>query len=122
MTGNSQVKLVTSIGEPVAGRVSSGPASLKQGFLFPVYSGPVSPYLNKDVFVFPNPASDLIYIKDEKLQVASCAIFNLLGQRVISLPVSGDQVSLTALRSGFYILTLMDSRKRRIATFSIIKK
>lgn len=55
--------------------------------------------------VYPNPASDVIYIDGMTSDVADYAIFNVLGQKVISGSSDGS-ISIADLEKGLYILQI----------------
>ena len=55
--------------------------------------------------VYPNPASDVIYIEGMTSNVADYAIFNVLGQKVIAGSTDGT-ISVADLEKGLYILQI----------------
>lgn len=55
--------------------------------------------------VYPNPASDVIYIDGMTSNVADYAIFNVLGQKVIAGSTDGT-ISVADLEKGLYILQI----------------
>lgn len=58
--------------------------------------------------VFPNPASDQLYIQLRNLTGERLEIFNVAGQRVLSDQVRGDQLAIDTkgLRSGLYTIKI----------------
>ena len=73
--------------------------------------------INDFVKVYPNPATDYLYIKSN-LNYQS-TLYNVAGQRV--LESSSKQLNVIDLPSGVYLLQLK-SENNSISTFKIIKK
>lgn len=61
-------------------------------------------YVDEGVKIFPNPAADILYIKDEKNQTGQASIFDLSGRRIYDAKVANGSVSLGFLPQGTYIL------------------
>lgn len=57
--------------------------------------------------VYPNPAQDLLYVRSES-NVANqpVNVFDIAGQRVLSGTLRNDQLDITSLKSGVYMLRL----------------
>ena len=122
-SAGSSPKIISSIGEPLVGTVNSQGVYLRQGFLIPKYSGITTiGEPDRRFFIYPNPVEGSIKIRATLTEVTSCAIFNMLGQRVKLLAVVGNEVQVADLSPGLYVITLMDSRKNRLATFNFLKK
>ncbi len=55
--------------------------------------------------IYPNPASHTIFIKSNSLEkIKTISIFNTLGQRVIKNNSNENQIDISALENGIYIL------------------
>lgn len=69
---------------------------------------------SKDFFIFPNPSTGNLTIKTSHI-IQSIEVYNLSGQLVKSIPVSGGAISdqynidLSAISSGLYVLKAIDS-------------
>ena len=63
--------------------------------------------------VFPNPAQELLYVRSESdLANQPVHIFDIAGQRVITGTLRNDQLDITSLKSGVYMLRLqIDGRQ-----------
>jgi hypothetical protein len=75
--------------------------------------------LNRQVRVFPNPASDKIWVNTGELNGQKLEVFNTLGQRIEthSLPSSQFQMEVGSWSAGVYILhvhTEMGVAKKRV--------
>ena len=62
--------------------------------------------------VYPNPVSDVLYIKDLPCERVNYAIYNVLGQEV-KTGVSSGTISVVGLENGVYFLQMkgLDSNK-----------
>lgn len=60
-------------------------------------------YSQKQLEVYPNPVSDILYLKNLPLETVSYSIFNVLGQEVTSGTTNGN-ISVAGLQKGVYFL------------------
>jgi uncharacterized repeat protein (TIGR02543 family) len=67
--------------------------------------------------VFPNPASDMLYIKGEGSENLSISIFDLTGTIVWNGMVNGQSVNLSQLPAGCYILKIFNHTESKIIRF-----
>ena len=65
----------------------------------------------QEEFLYPNPASDKIYLKDAKF--TSYKILDLAGRIVKDGRFNAGEVSIETLPNGLYIMELEDGRKQR---------
>lgn len=65
-------------------------------------------WLNSQVHVFPNPASDKIYVRTEGLQTESAKVFNALGQLIEAFPTATNafDFDVTGWEKGVYLVQL----------------
>ncbi|WP_034059190.1 family 16 glycosylhydrolase [Lacinutrix jangbogonensis] len=77
----------------------------------------VEPYSANAFRVSPNPASDYINITSEE-NIDFIALYDVLGNKVLSKTKSNKQIDVTALESGMYFLKIYS--EKRIATKKII--
>ena len=68
--------------------------------------------------VYPNPVSDILYLKDLSCEHVDYTIFNILGQKVSSGTSSGT-ISVGELERGVYSLLIQDEKSRRTARFIV---
>ena len=68
--------------------------------------------------VYPNPVSDILYLKDLPGDRVEYSIFNVLGQEVASGLTSGS-ISVTTLEKGIYLLQITGEDLRRTARFVV---
>jgi hypothetical protein len=62
--------------------------------------------LNNQVKVFPNPTKDLVYITSKDLRIRGMSICNLIGQVLYSSNRFQEQIDISKLSNGMYILIL----------------
>lgn len=70
------------------------------------------------VAVYPNPATDVLYLKGA--DKANVAVYNAVGQRVLSKAVTNGQLNVSALQKGIYTITIDTNGKP--STTKFIKK
>ena len=68
--------------------------------------------------VYPNPVSDILYLKDLPGDRVEYSIFNVLGQEVASGLTSGS-ISVATLEKGIYLLQITGEDLRRTARFVV---
>ena len=75
---------------------------------------------DNDLAVYPNPASDVIYVKGEDIQYVE--IYNSLGLKVISKNVSDlESISIADLANGMYFLRVLN-KNGEDSTTKIVKR
>ena len=62
--------------------------------------------LEVDVFIYPNPTDDYLFIEGNKNPI-SISIYNLLGAEVIAKS-AGDKINVSELSKGVYIIRISD--------------
>lgn len=68
--------------------------------------------------VYPNPASDVIYLKNLPCENAEYSIFNVMGQKVMSGNSDG-MISVAELEKGIYFLQIEGEGDRKTAKFVV---
>ncbi len=86
-----------------------------------VLANPTS--VNKDMLsqttVYPNPAGDVLYLKDAK-NLTSVSIFSVTGQLVYQSATNNNSVDVSSLQSGLYTLRAIgDDGKTYVAKFVV---
>ena len=76
---------------------------------------PVRP---QNLEVYPNPASDVLYLKNLSCEVAEYSIFNALGQQVATGSSRGT-ISVAGLEKGLYILQINGEKNLETAKFVV---
>ncbi|WP_299443357.1 T9SS type A sorting domain-containing protein [uncultured Aquimarina sp.] len=81
---------------------------------------------NSIVTIYPNPASDFFTIRIPDIHNYTVSLYNLSGQLVFSQKVNatllGNQIDISSLSQGVYILNLSVPETNEKKTFKIIKK
>ena len=62
--------------------------------------------LELDVFIYPNPTDDYLFIEGNKNPI-SISIYNLLGAEVIATSTT-DKINVSELSKGVYIIRISD--------------
>ena len=68
--------------------------------------------------VYPNPVSDIIYIKNLPCEVAEYSIFNVLGQQVAAGSTSGT-ISVAGMIKGVYVLQIKGGKQVETVKFVV---
>ena len=76
---------------------------------------------NQNISIYPNPAKDYIYIKQNSisLNIQEISIYDLSGKKVKSYAPDSDKINIKDIRSGFYVLSI--NTENNIITYKIIK-
>ena len=74
--------------------------------------------LTSPLTIYPNPASDVLYLKDLPGEVLEYAIFNVLGQKVSAGSTSGT-IPVAELGKGIYLLQIKGNKIQKTAKFTV---
>ena len=74
----------------------------------------------EDINVYPNPTNGIIKIKTDK-EILYFKIFNLFGQLMFEAGFQ-NEIDISELNSGLYILKLYDNTNLMIKTIKIVKE
>ena len=78
----------------------------------------VQEVFSQSLEVYPNPASDVLYINSLPCETAEYAIFNVLGQKVIAGSTNGT-ISVAELEKGLYILQIKGEKLLETVKFMV---
>ena len=84
----------------------------------------INDYNPLQLSVYPNPATDKLYLTNHDGKIESINIYNAAGQLVLQHPVNGNpliEINVTSLPKGFYVGTATLGGNRT-ATFKFVKK
>lgn len=76
------------------------------------------PSLQHSLVVYPNPVSDVLYMKNLPNKQVEYSIFNVLGQRLVSGTSSGS-ISVSELGEGLYFLHIKSENYRKTIKFIV---
>lgn len=115
-----------TIGEPVIETVSDGTNDATQGFHQTNLTITNIEDLDVDfsVNIYPNPAADVINLTIEKYEKITYQIYDMGGKLVDQSTLTSSTTSLNVsdYPKGTYLLTLIESDKKKLKTYKIIKK
>ena len=78
--------------------------------------------INKELKIFPNPATNFIQLK-ESTKVGAIIIYNLIGRKIKSFtPVKDKAYQITDLPKGIYLIQLIDLNGKILSTQRLSKK
>ncbi len=78
----------------------------------------VSPPYNNATSIYPNPATDLVYIKEAK-PGTTFEITDLAGRSLLSGPVQNERVDVRQLPAGNYLLRVIGKEESRVEKLQI---
>ena len=70
-----------------------------------------------DFSIYPNPAKNNINIQSQNIPLTQVEIFNVLGQRILSLDFTGstsENIDISSLNSGMYLVKINDLTTQRL--------
>jgi len=125
---NANHSLTFTIGEPVIGKVEND-IIINQGFLASVASGSTltvdEQLLSTAIKVYPNPVTEKLSIDlNDVSGETKVVIYNGTGQLIKTekLSTQNNNINLSHLQNGLYLVNLHFSDYDTIKTFKIIKK
>ena len=71
--------------------------------------------------IYPNPTQDAVRVVSTGRTAASVRITDLLGKLISRTPLTGDEVSVTPLQAGQYVLTVYDKTGAMLGTGRFVK-
>ncbi|MBK9330427.1 MAG: T9SS type A sorting domain-containing protein [Sphingobacteriales bacterium] len=127
---NAQVLIDNTIGEPITFTVQNATIRLTQGFQqnnYNIPTGIITAQLDVSINVFPNPTSDKLQIQLSKHYNSNLHLnlYDINGQLIWYSKMGNDvemqNIDVSKLASGTYILQLTDETKGLINTYKIEK-
>lgn len=73
-----------------------------------------------DVSIYPNPASDELFLKSENIDITQVHVFDISGTKVLEFSENNDRIDVSALAQGLYFLEITSDGKKHLQKF--IKK
>ena len=86
--------------------------------IIPTHTAVREPSRQQRLEVYPNPVSDVLYLKDLPCEVVNYAIFNVMGQKVATGSSNGS-ISVAELEKGLYILQIKAEKQLETAKFLV---
>lgn len=109
---NSTYQLSWSLGEVVITTETNSNFSIFQGFHVPFNNTLELTSLNSEesIQVYPNPATQEIFISAPGIQNSSIEIYDSLGKKIVSSTIENEfgRIDLTSIASGIYFLRVND--------------
>jgi len=61
------------------------------------------------IFIYPNPANNLLRIKDFNGSNAFALIYDIQGKKLLSKPLTSEPIDISTLSKGIYLIRIIDS-------------
>lgn len=125
---NGNNKLSYTVGEVVVGAMTDedGSYQLGNGYYPSLDLSTLNsdtPELQLQVKVFPNPATEMIYITHPTEQLFEVAITDISGKQILqTLHQKERHLSVQTLTTGTYFITVTTKESKQTNTYKIIKK
>ena len=124
---NSQIRASWTLGEPVTGLMTSSDNQLSNGYHAQLNLEALSittPDLSASIFIYPNPATEYVMIKNNSGLDSVLTIYSQSGQEILNkhIDIVDTKLSLDNLSAGFYIIQFNSSDQSKINTYKLIKK
>jgi hypothetical protein len=126
-SSNSQTSLSWTFGEPITATENTGNYYLTQGFQQPAsivltaVNNP--PSSQSSVSVYPNPVSSSIYIQRDGNEQLQIHLMDMNGKLILNkmLSSSENQLDLSVLANGMYLLKVYDMHNQFVQSLKIEK-
>ncbi|HYX05459.1 MAG TPA: T9SS type A sorting domain-containing protein [Bacteroidales bacterium] len=125
--GNNTVEW--SVGECVVAPLSISSGSITQGFHQPEYvitTTEISQDLNYELNVFPVPATNYLRLKTKDVRLSSLKayLYDMNGKEILThdFASQGDEINVTSLSTGQYILRITDKDGKFLKSFNVVKQ
>lgn len=119
------LKLKTSVGEPIVGKIGSIPlVSVAQGFFTAsssIVTGVDAEDLTKGYVLYPNPVTDKIFIRGDLLLLNNVEINDITGRNLQSSFITGNHISMSSFAPGVYMVRLFNKQNKLLCIYKIIK-
>jgi hypothetical protein len=125
--GNDQARLFINGGDPGPGEPGMNGIDGTQAFNIITTAGVANEYngiLNleeeqalTDITIYPNPASDTIYLEGLQDAISSIEVFSITGQRVTTLTTNFSTIDVSYLENGVYFLKVTAKAQQKILRF-----
>lgn len=119
------LKLKTSVGEPIVGKISNVPlVSVAQGFFTAsssIVTGVSAEGLTKGYVLYPNPVTDKVFIRGDLLLLNNVEINDITGRNLRSSFITGNHISMSSFAPGVYMVRLFNKQNKLLCIYKIIK-
>lgn len=106
---NGTIQVLFTIGEVSVQEVSIGSLVISEGFVNPILDGPTltvnSEHLENTVSIFPNPTSEMVYVKSDQL-VTKIKLYSLKGQLLFEED-NINRMKCDQFEAGIYLLHVL---------------
>ena len=123
---NSNLKLTYTVGEPVVGLMTAGGNQLGNGYYPAMDLQALSVednVLDVQLKVYPNPASQSLYVTHPEMNSFGITIVDLNGKQLYSGSINKDEpLDVSNYTQGMYVVTIENTATNKKNTYKIIKK
>ena len=77
--------------------------------------------IDTNISIYPNPVSEILYIKSNDFSNLEYSLYDVLGNRIFS-KYQGSSLNVQTLQAGMYVLSIYDKAQQRRITLKFIKK
>ncbi len=119
---NQDIQVLSSIGEVYVNEVIVSDISISGGFINPMIESTLSynRVLESNIFIYPNPAKNIIFISGNLSDIRSIDVYSSLGQHLQIIETNFNKIDLSKLKSGIYFIVFRTNNSSK--TCKIIKE
>jgi Leucine-rich repeat (LRR) protein len=71
-------------------------------------------FIANELEVYPNPVSDILTINNHNFDILNISIYNLLGEKILVQETNKNQIDVSKLASGAYMVSIVADNKKSI--------
>ena len=88
-----------------------------------LYTGIAEMDYNREVTIFPNPSTGIIYLQNKNNKIAAVVIYNIVGEKIYQSENNNSfaEIDLTRVQKGIYFVQITDENKSTINKKIIIQ-
>jgi len=120
-----EVRLTISAGDLVAGTLSNNGVTIYH--LFDISSSQARavgiPDIDSkfDIVLYPNPFRSSLYLKTDRPELRSLVILNTNGIIISKYDITSNELDLSGLKPGMYLVKFLDNQEQLIAISKVVK-
>ncbi len=79
-------------------------------------------FITQNISVYPNPTKGIVMVNtSDNIVIEKVEIINILGQKIMDISMQNNQIDISRLASGSYLIKFTDTANN-VGTFKIVKK
>lgn len=119
---NTNYQIGFTIGESIISSYSEGESSVANGIIQPTEVIVISTddFIGNEISIFPNPATTLLNVTSEGQDLKTFEILTMDSKKIHSGLIENDQIDMSSISTGLYIVKLKSYQKTYSTMIKII--